>query len=70
MDKKDPIVENIRIEMLRRFVNSEEMAAQMYISLATFYKRMANPNNFTIGELRAGAKFLKMDVGDLIRRHT
>ena len=67
MKVKDPIVGNIRIEMFKRGINASEMAEQMGISLATFYKRMDDPDNFTIGELRAGAKFLKIDIGDLLR---
>lgn len=70
MKVKDPIVGNIRIEMFKRGINASEMAEQMGISLATFYKRMDDPDSLRIGDLKMAARFLHKDVTDLLRRPT
>lgn len=65
---RDPIVSNLRGEMARRGINGDEMSERMCISKGTFYKRLNNPEEFTVGELRMASKFLKMSLEDLIRR--
>ena len=67
MSTTDPIVRTIRAEMIRRGVNGDEMAARTFISTSTFYKRLERPETFKLDELRLIAKFLKIDIGDLVR---
>ena len=67
MSTTDPIVRSIRAEMIRKGINGEEIAARMFISTSTFYKRLERPETFKLDELRLIAKFLKIDIGDLVR---
>ena len=64
----DPITSNLRGEMARRGISGEEMAEQMCMSISTYYLRLRSPEKFTIGELRQAAKFLKLNLEDLLRR--
>lgn len=47
-------------------IEKPEMAACLGMSLDTFYRRLREPDAFTLGELRRAAKKLKTTVADLI----
>lgn len=70
MRMEDPIVVNLKLEMIRKQISGEELSENMGISLATFYKRMDDPDKFKVGELKKGCKFLHVDLGDLVRRRS
>lgn len=46
-------------------ITKPEMAAAMRMSLDTFYRRLKNPDELTLGELRKAAKKLKTTVSAL-----
>ena len=46
-------------------IEKPEMAAAMQMSVKTFYRRLAHPDEFSLGELRIAAKKLKTTVGAL-----
>ena len=67
MNLDDPVVLMIRKEMRKRKLNGDQMADGIGINRSTFYKRMEQPETMKLYELRALAKFLKLDIGVLAR---
>jgi hypothetical protein len=51
--------------MVLHDISKPEMAAAMRMSMQTFYRRLENPDSFTLGELRKAAKKLKTNVSTL-----
>lgn len=68
MKRHEFVARNILSEMVRRGITAPEMANQMNLSLATFYRRMRHPEELTIGELILAAAFLKLPMEALIKK--
>lgn len=46
-------------------ISDQEMAAALCMCLKTFRRRLKQPGNFTVNELRRAAKKLKMPITEL-----
>ena len=57
---------NLKAEMARRQITSEEMANAMGISLGCYYDRRSDPGALKLREMLKAAKLLKVDLKDLL----
>ena len=57
---------NIRAEMARRGITPGEMANKMRISISTYYRRMRNPDELTLGDIQSAADLLKVPIKTLL----
>ena len=60
------IAANIKYHQTMLGTPSRDLAKVSGIALSTYYKRMRNPENITLGELYNLAQFIQIPVKDLI----
>ena len=58
--------DNIKAEMARRGIKREEMIEAMEIGRTTYYNRMKDPSELTIGNLMEAARLMGVSVQKLI----
>lgn len=58
--------ERVKYEMGIRGIKPSEMAAVVDLAERTFYARLACPNRFTLGEIDAMARKLRLESSELL----
>jgi len=61
--------ERVKYEMGIRGIKPAEMAVAINLAERTFYTRLANPADFTLGEIDAMARKMHLESSDLLFGH-
>ncbi|WMI80947.1 hypothetical protein [Anaerotignum sp. MB30-C6] len=63
-DKRLPAL--VKSKMYERGIKGEEMATYLHMCPGTYYRRMNNPEEFTIANLKVFCNKLKIDKATLV----
>lgn len=64
--KKDKQIQNFIVsQMFQRSMNKTELALKLHMSEQTLRKKIKNPTNFSLGELRALANILRIPKSEI-----
>lgn len=60
------IGKNIEIRRIQQNITQRELCIKCHMSLANYYLKIKNPDNFRIGELKKISKVIKISLSDVL----